>query len=160
MTESTKKNRNYIDNKKLTQDIKEYNIIYYNAVNQGLPKPKMPDCIGEAIIKIAEAIGSKWNFKNYTYRDEMVLDGICQAVYSITKFNAEKFDNAFGYLTMIIWRSMGQRIKNEKEQQEIIEKLLEDPNYLFYEEDENGNDSNTISKENLVDFYYEGKLHD
>lgn len=203
---------NYIDNRALTIAVINYNQRHKLRMEKGLPQEQIPDSIGYAIMKIADGLGSRYNFRNYTYLDEMVGDAVEQGVYSVTKFNLEKialtyvvnkvmftfFDpkkykqpvrtkeeleefnakkkanpirhitysgvkikepNAYGYLTFIMWRKMTNRIKLEKEQQKIIEDLMGDPNYVCYEQDENGNDDGfDISKENAVDFYYDGKL--
>lgn len=208
-----KKVTDYIDNDKLTKAIIAYNIRHADRMEKGLKQEIMPDIIGHAILKIAHGIGSKHNFRNYTYHDEMVDDAIVQAVYSVTKFDMNKFKlsyqerpslflyfdprtynrpkmtkeqeeaykkfkkknpvnvtyggrkykdlNAFGWLTLVVWRAMTHRIKLEKEQQKIIEDLMGDPNYVCYEADENNNDVNShvdISKENASEFYWDGKL--
>ena len=57
-----------------------------------------------------------------------------------------------------MWRSMTARIKSEAEQQKLIESLMMDPSYVCYEADENDNDHGIdITKENAVDFYFDGK---
>lgn len=151
----------YVDNAALTKAVNEYNARHYERMEKGLPKEKMPDVIGLAIMQIADAIGSRHNFRNYTYLDEMLGQARLQAVYSVTKFDGTKFDNAFGYFTLVIWRKMCQVIKDEREQQKIIEDLMRDPLYVCYEADENDNDHFIdINKENAVDFYGEGKLDD
>ncbi len=211
-----KKVTDYIYNKALTKAVIEYNERHVERMEKGLPQERIPDSIGSAIMKIAEGIGSRYNFRNYTYIDEMIGDAIVQGVYSVTKFNLEKImltyvekkvyftlldpkkykrpqlsdeeeksfqaklknnpqirshlkfggrkvkePNAYGYFTFNMWRKMTNRIIVEKEQQQIIEDLMSDPNYVCYEADENNNDSHVdISKENAVDFYYDGKLGD
>lgn len=154
-----KKVYDYVDNKLLTQTVNEYNARYKERLAKGLKQEIMPDIIGHAILKIAHGVGSKHNFRNYTYIDEMIDDAIAQAVYAVTRFDGTKFDNAFGYFTLVIWRAMTSRIKEEKKQQKIIEDLMGDPNFMFYESDTNENDQNVIiSKENASEFYWDGKL--
>lgn len=155
-----KKVRDYVDNEIFTKAIIEYNIEHKERMAQGLPKKIMPDIIGHGILKIVEGLGSRFNFRGYTYIDEMRDDAIVQAVYAVTKFDHTKFEkpNAFGYINLICWRSFTARIKEEAEQQQIIEDLMMDPNYICYQSDMNHNDINIdISKENAVDFYFDGK---
>lgn len=168
MTTNTRKSavtgktvKDYVDNKELTRVVNEYNARHKERMEKGLPQEIMPNVIGIAIKQIAESIGSRHNFRNYTYLDEMVGDAIVQAVYSVTRFDGTKFDNAFGYFTLVIWRKMTNRIKEERLQQQTIENLMRDPLYVCYEADENDNDSYVdITKENAVEFYYDGKLGD
>lgn len=205
-----KKVRDYVDNEIFTKAIITYNIEHNERMARGLPKKIMPDIIGHGILKIVDGLGSRFNFRGYTYIDEMRDDAIVQAVYAVTKFKVDKLTlsyldekrwyvnldpkhynrtkktkeeedlfqkwkkknpskviyggvkikepNAFGYINLICWRSFTARIKEEAEQQQIIEDLMMDPNYICYQSDMNHNDINIdISKENAVDFYFDGK---
>ena len=48
----------------------------------GDPQPPVTNYIGECFLKIANHLSYRPNFINYTYRDEMISDGI-EIVYSI-----------------------------------------------------------------------------
>ena len=47
-----------------------------DAKEKGLPKPVVSNYIGECILKIATHLSYKPNFINYSYREEMISDGI------------------------------------------------------------------------------------
>jgi DNA-directed RNA polymerase specialized sigma24 family protein len=71
----------------------------------------------------------KPNFVNYTYRDEMVADGLENCVAYINNFDPEKSTNPFAYFTQIIYYAFLRRIEHEKKHLYIKQKTLE--NFYF-----------------------------
>ena len=110
-------NNFYVDNDKLLQEI----IVYQNskkaAAEAGLPEPIMSNYIGECIINIANRFAYRKNFINYSYRDEMVSDGIEVCLTGVRKFDHTRFGNPFAYLTQCCYYAFISRIKYEKKQQ-------------------------------------------
>ena len=102
---------------------------YLNAVKEAeesdSDKPKIPEYIGECLLKISTRLSTKPNFINYTYRDEMISDGIENCVNYIGNFNPEKSNNPFAYFTQIIYFAFLRRIQKEKKQLEIKTKIIE-----------------------------------
>ena len=70
------KSIHYVDNKKLYAEM----VIYLDAVKEAEEsdsgRPRVPEYIGECLLKISTRLSTKPNFINYTYRDEMISDGI------------------------------------------------------------------------------------
>ena len=66
----------YVNNADFLAAIKEYKAQVEEAKAKGLPKPIVSNYIGECILKIANHLSYKPNFINYTYKDDMILDGI------------------------------------------------------------------------------------
>ena len=89
------------------------------AKQQDLPKPMLPKYIAECFMKIAEGLSHKPNFMNYTYRDEMISDGIENCLMYYRNFNPEKTKNPFAYFTQIIYYAFLRRIQKEKTHQYI-----------------------------------------
>ena len=75
MTEK-KKPEHYVNNKEFTAAITAHNIAVKEAVKAGKEPPRVTEYIGECIYKIATRLSTKPNFINYSYRDEMICDGI------------------------------------------------------------------------------------
>ena len=90
--------------------------------------PRITNYLGECILKIANHLSYRPNFINYTYREEMISDGIENCLQYIDKFNPEKSTNPFAYFTQIIYYAFVRRIQKEKKQQAIKEKLLKESN--------------------------------
>ena len=92
-------------------------------------QPPISNYIGECFLKIATHLSYRPNFINYTYRDEMISDGIENCVQYIHNFNPEKSQNPFAYFTQIIHYAFLRRIQKEKKQLEIKNKILEKTGY-------------------------------
>ena len=87
--------------------------------------PPIPNYIGECFMKIAEGLSHKPNFINYTYRDEMMSDGIENCLMYFNNFNPEKSKNPFAYFTQIIYYAFLRRIQKEKKQTYVKYKATE-----------------------------------
>jgi hypothetical protein len=96
------------------------------AEENGLPKPQVSNYIGECILKIATHLSYKPNFINYSYRDDMILDGIENCIQYIDNFDPTKSNNPFAYFTQIIYYAFLRRIAKEKKQSYIKGKLIQD----------------------------------
>lgn len=119
--EKDKKLRHYIDNEKLYKEMATYSSqmkIYKEKCekNEDYPRPKMSEYIGTSILLIAERLSSRPNFCGYTYKDEMISDGVENCLVYAHNFNPEISKNAFAYLTQIIYYAFLRRISREKEQ--------------------------------------------
>lgn len=124
-----KKTENYVNNKEFLEAITIYRKQILEAKKQGLPKPRVPNYIGECFLKIATHLSYKPNFVNYMFRDEMISDGIENCLQYIHNFNPEKSSNPFAYFTQVIYFAFLRRIAKEKKQLEIKSKILERTGY-------------------------------
>ena len=118
------KPEHYVNNKEFTAAISEHNIAVKDAVAKGIEPPRVSEYIGECIYKIATRLSTKPNFINYSYRDEMICDGIENCLQYINNFNPEKSQNAFAYITQIIYYAFLRRIQKEKKQAAIKHKAI------------------------------------
>ena len=119
------KSEHYVDNKKLYAEMVEYLEAVKEAEESDSEKPRVPEYIGECLLKISTRLSTKPNFINYTYRDEMISDGIENCINYIGNFNPEKSSNPFAYFTQIIYYAFLRRIQREKKQLYIKHKSLE-----------------------------------
>ena len=71
-----KKKPHYVDNKKFLAAIIERKELLKEAEAADEPKPQITNYLGECILKIANHLSYRPNFINYTYREEMISDGI------------------------------------------------------------------------------------
>jgi hypothetical protein len=119
-----KKKVHYVNNKEFLAAIVERKELLKEAEESDLPKPQVTNYLGECILKIANHLSYRPNFINYTYRDEMISDGIENSLQYIDNFDPEKSKNPFAYFTQIIYFAFIRRITKEKKQQKIKDKLL------------------------------------
>ena len=132
------KRNHYVDNKQLLAAMIVYKDEVKNALEKETERPRVPNYIGECIMKIAQHLSYKPNFINYTYKDEMISDGIENCLLYIDNFNPEKSSNPFAYFTQIIYYDFIRRIQKEKKQtyvkykslenQELIDEIMQGPN--------------------------------
>ena len=87
------KNAHYVDNKKFHQAMIEWKEKCKDAEEAGDDTPRISDYIGECFLKIANGLSYRPNFINYTYRQEMISDGIENCLQYIHNFNPDKSKN-------------------------------------------------------------------
>ena len=120
-----KTKRNYINNNEFLEAVKDYKKLCLEAEDSGDDAPRIPNYIGECIFKISTRLASRPNFSGYTYKDDMISDGLENAIQALGNFDPEKSSNPFAYFTQIIWYAFLRRIDKEKKQLYIKHKVVE-----------------------------------
>ena len=129
---SKKKTAHYVDNKQFLQAMKDWKESCKDAEEAGEEKPPVTNYIGECFLKIANGLSYRPNFINYTYRSEMVSDGIENCLQYIHNFDPDKSKNPFAYFTQIIYYAFLRRIHKEKKQTHIKNQMIEKQQYETY----------------------------
>ena len=138
-----KKSVHYVDNKKFLQAMIDWRETWPDEENI----PPVTNYIGECFLKIATHLSYRPNFINYTYRDEMISDGIENCLQYVKNFNPEKSKNPFAYFTQIIYYAFLRRIAKEKKQSHIKNKMIEREAYNSFTTMEG--DSNTYQVDSI-----------
>lgn len=120
-----KKPKQYVNNADFLQALIEYQDGVKKSKKDKTPPPPIPNYIGECFMKIAEGLSHKPNFINYTYRDEMISDGIENCLMYFSNFDPTKSKNPFAYFTQIIYFAFLRRISKEKKQTYVKYKATE-----------------------------------
>ena len=120
-----KENRHYVNNKEFLAAMTEYREERLAAEAAGEPKPRVSNYIGECFVKIANHLAYKSNFVNYTFREEMILDGIENCITYINNFDPAKSKNPFAYFTQITYYAFLRRIQKEKKQIDTKNKYIQ-----------------------------------
>ena len=130
------KGEHYVENKVFLQAMTEWKVLCKIAEEEqkDLPKeekvkPQVTNYIGECFLKIATHLSYRPNFINYTYRDEMIADGIENCLQYCSNFDPEKSKNPFAYFTQIIYYAFLRRIAKEKKQTHVRNKIIESVSY-------------------------------
>lgn len=143
---------NYVDKEALYDDIVNWQDAVALAGTTGAEPPVMPRSVGMAILEIANGMATRWNFRDYSWIDEMVGDGIEAATRAVVKFDrTHEKKNPFGFLTFVIWRAFVNRLKMEKKLHEDKMKMMLDETFDGYERGEF--DDHEISKSGMIDLY-------
>ena len=146
-----KKSEHYVNNKEFLLALVDFRAECQDAEENGQPRPRINNYIGECFLKIATHLSYKPNFVNYMFREDMICDGIENCVQYIGNFDPSKSSNPFAYFTQIIYYAFLRRISKEKRQLEIKNKIITKSGYdqLFHTDgNDNHSDMNSI-KENV-----------
>jgi hypothetical protein len=132
------KGTHYVNNADFLVAMKEYRVKVLAAKEAGLIRkdagwPQVTPFIGECLMKIGTHLSYKANFINYSYREDMILDGIQNCLQYIDNFDPEKSSNPFAYFTQIIYYAFLRRIAEEKKQTYIKGKMLQEMPFELFE---------------------------
>tara|TARA_R100000479_G_scaffold168729_1_gene109924 strand:- start:154 stop:696 length:543 start_codon:yes stop_codon:yes gene_type:complete len=118
----------YVNNKDFLAAMITYREDVNKAKEKNKDRPIVPTYVGECIMKIATHLARKPNFVNYTFKEEMISDGIENCLQYIDNFNPDKSNNPFAYFTQIIYFAFLRRIQKEKKNLFVKFKLSEHTN--------------------------------
>ena len=137
---SEKKPKHYINNADFLAALVEYRKLCDEAKSNAKEDPRIPNYIGECFLKIAEHLSRKPNFISYSFRDEMISDGIENCLMYFRNFDPTKSSNPFAYFTQIIYFAFLRRIMKEKKQLYVKYKATQQygilDEYEMYEDSE------------------------
>ena len=133
----------YVNNEDFVKAIVEY------QKTQDDPDRELPPYIAECFLEIAEGLSKSYNFINYTFREDMVMDAVINFIKVVDNFDISASTrggapNAFGYFTQIAFFAFLRRIEKEKHQQRIKDKVIRTGNlgdYANFDTDANHGDS-------------------
>jgi len=153
----TKKTNHYVNNADFLKALIDYREKCELANKEGKPEPQIPNYIGECFYKIADHLSRKPNFISYSFRDEMIADGIENCLMYFRNFDHSKSKNPFAYFTQIIYYAFLRRIMKEKKQLYVKYKATEmfgilDENEMF--EDSDGNMKQFQLYDNISEFIH------
>ena len=124
-----KKPEHYVNNKEFLHAMIDYRKSVNKAKRLKQNKPPVPNYVGECFLKIANHLSFRPNFINYTYRDDMISDGIENCLQYLDNFNPKTSNNPFAYFTQIIYYAFVRRIQKEKKQTTIKHRMIQNANY-------------------------------
>jgi DNA-directed RNA polymerase specialized sigma subunit len=126
--------KHYVNNDKFLGEMTVFRNQVIEAKSRGEERPRVPNYIGDCLFKIATHLARKPNFANYTFKEDMVSDGVENCLLYIDNFDPEKSKNPFAYFTQIIYYAFLRRIQKEKKhlyikyknmENEVINQLVE-----------------------------------
>lgn len=137
MEKVKRKRIQYVDGERFLNALVDYKKAVKAAKKADLDKPQIPTYLGECFLKIAEHLSCSPSFSRYSYRDEMISDGVENCLMYFENFNpntisqskkgnnfGKKTKGPFPYFTQIIYHAFCRRIAKEKKQQYIKAKSV------------------------------------
>jgi len=100
--------RNYINNASLLVEINDYKTTGVMSEN-----------LGSMLLEIANNFSSRGSFAGYTWREDLVADGVLTCIKYLKNFDTEKSSNAFSYITQIYYHAFLNYIKGQKKHSDI-----------------------------------------
>lgn len=127
-TEKTK-NAHYVNNNEFSLAILEYVSASNEAKENGKAIPVVTNYIAECFLKIAKGLSNMPNFSRYSYKEEMIMDGVENCLRAIHNYNINATTrtgnpNAFSYFTQICYFAFLRRLAKEKRQKEIKDEYM------------------------------------
>ena len=116
--------QHYVDNKLFLEEMTKFRLRVLKSKESGRRRPMVTNYIGECFLKIANHLAYRPNFINYTFRDDMISDGVENCLQYMDNFNPEKSKNPFAYFTQIIYYAFIRRIQKEKKQVLVKQKII------------------------------------
>jgi hypothetical protein len=145
--------KHYVNNADFLQAIIEYRLKVKEAKETDKEKPRLSNYIGACFLKIAEHLSRKPNFISYSFREEMISDGIENCIQYVDNFDPDKSKNPFAYFTQIIYFAFLRRIMKEKKQLYVKYKATEQFGIMEDEYDEDtGTSRPFILYDNISEF--------
>ena len=86
---------------------------------------KITNTLALMFYKLCERYGTRANWRNYTYVDEMKDQALLQLAQVGLQFNEARSSNPFSYYTATLQNSFTRILNTEKAQQQIKDELLE-----------------------------------
>lgn len=114
----------YINGRELFDELCLYLEDCKQAEANGLERPQVTNKIGAAIMQIANRMITSFRFNGYSYKEEMVSDGILKCFRKIHLFDTTRGENVFAYASQIIWNEFLFRIKKEQYQSSVKAKVI------------------------------------
>ena len=144
-----KRKNEYVNNKDFLAALVQYRDAVRAAKAEGRERPRVPNYVGECVMKIATHLARKPNFINYTFKEEMISDGIENCLQYIDNFDPDKSNNPFAYFTQIIWFAFLRRIQKEKKLLYVKYKLTEGINVMNMASDRQSHDIGANYDDNI-----------
>ena len=114
----------YINGKDMYAELVTYHAEYLTSLELGLDKPQVSKKLAQCFIQIATRLCNSWNFSGYTYKDEMIADGIMKCLDKAHRFDPSVSEQSFSFFSQICWNSAINRIKLEQHQSSVKAKMI------------------------------------
>ena len=96
------KKQHYVDNKLFFAEMEKWKTEIAESDEVDDLPPMVTEYMGECFYKIATHLSYRPNFINYTYREEMIGDGIENCLQYVNNFDPEKSKNPFSSVVYIL----------------------------------------------------------
>ena len=151
-----KTDADYVDNEQFSIAVSDYVAIAKNDIAKGLAPPMVPNYIAECFLKICNGLSRAPSFTSYTYREDMVMDGVENCLKGILNYDKEKptrtgKPNPFSYFTQMTFFAFLRRIEKEKKHTKIKQALAEQGCIDSFADFDENSDMHSMVGESMVE---------
>ena len=125
----------YVSNRKLYEAyVAWHEQLAKDAAEGKEPSTDIPPFIVESMMKICRGLSYKINFIGYSYKEDMISDALYDCIRYAKRFNIQKSNNPFSYITTIAIQAFRRRIDKEKTESYTKALLISEmPLHEFYD---------------------------
>ena len=116
--------KHYVDATKLMSEYIKYKADRQVALDNGAEHYPIPRYLADSILKVATHLAYRYNFIGYSFRSDMISDGVLACVKGFDTFDPERSQFIFSWLTQICFYAFVKRIQKEATETEIKGKLI------------------------------------
>jgi hypothetical protein len=99
------------------------------AVIKSKKAGQMSNELALMLMLLSKRIASKSNFANYSYKEDMIAEAMCNLAKHALKFDENKSNNPFAFYTSAIMHSFYQFLNTEKKHRNIRDTILLEEGY-------------------------------
>lgn len=137
-----KSKRKIVDNKKFTEELAKY-VQEFKRMNPEMKKPynrpQASNYLGSCVMLIAKHFAQHPSFYGYSWKEEMISDAVENFIRYMHNFD-ETRTNGHAYATMTMKRAFILRIKKEKKQSKVKNKIMMNFDFDSISETQDGDD--------------------
>lgn len=124
----------YVTNKELLEELEKYQkTCVYDPVTKKFLYGKMSNELGKMILMISKGLCGKGNYAGYTWKEDMIAEGVLTVCKYLHNFDTTKSLNPFAYITQICNFAFKGYLKNQKKHASIKNSMYEQHNFKFNE---------------------------
>jgi hypothetical protein len=120
----------YLDKAQFRDALKQYKTACVAAESVGKDTPQIPEYIGNCILSIARGLAQKYNFRSYSFVNDMVSDAVVTCIRYLRSYDPDRLGStgqptsALSYFTQTCHYAFLNRIKLEKKQSKVKRALV------------------------------------
>ena len=122
--------RYYLDKIEMNRVLKEYKDACIAAEAAGQERPAIPDYIGECFLGIAKGYAMKYNFRSYSFVNDMVGDAVMTCIKYVRSYDPDRRNDSgtatspLAYFTQCCHYAFLGRIATEAKQAKLKRALI------------------------------------
>ena len=123
--------RYYLDKDAMRDALRQYNNSYREAVRLEQPIPIIPNYLGECFLGIARGYANKYNFRNYSFVNDMIGDAVVTCIKYVKSYDPDRLTDGgaptspLAYFTQTCHYAFLGRIAIEAKQSKLKRALVQ-----------------------------------